>query len=147
MRRLLKTLPLKIVFIWLTFNPLAAQAATSTLRDLVKKPLRLVAEKAFLIKPGDKTERSPLDLFGLYLNLMLAFVGVVFIVQVVHGGYLWMTASGNEEQLKKAQSKITNGAVGAAIVFLAYVVTAFVLYLVTDWAGVPGGFEEAAPAP
>lgn len=129
----------KFLLLWLAFIPLSARA--ESLMNIVKDPLKDVAKKA-LLKQGEAAA-SPLDLFGLYLNLMLAFVGVIFVVQVVHGGYMWMTAGGNEEQITKAQKKITNGAIGAAIVFLAYIITAFVLYMITDWANIPGGFTNA----
>lgn len=131
----------RALLLWLTFGPMTAHAESLT--NIVKDPLNEVAKKAKLIEEG-KTVGSPLDLFGLYLNLMLGFVGVIFVVQVVHGGYLWMTASGNEEKVKKAKDKITNGAIGAAIVFLAYIITAFVLYMITQYAGIPSGFETPA---
>ena len=127
--------------LYLILGPKIA-SAQSPLRDLVKKPLLEVAEKALLIKRG-ATVGSPLDLVGLALYLMLAFVGVIFVVQVVLGGYMWMTAGGNEEQIKKAQGKISNGAIGAAIIFFAYIITAFVLYMITTWGGIP--FDAAAP--
>lgn len=130
----------QILIPWLAFGPIIARAETLT--NIVTDPLKDVAEKAKLAQRG-VVVGSPLDLFGLYLNLMLGFVGVVFVVQVVHGGYLWMTASGNEEQLKKAQHKITNGAIGAAIVFFAYIITAFVLYTITAWGGIP--FDTTTP--
>ncbi|OGL70551.1 hypothetical protein A3E96_02650 [Candidatus Uhrbacteria bacterium RIFCSPHIGHO2_12_FULL_46_13] len=116
-------------------------AQAETLTNIVKDPLKDVAEKAFLIKRG-ATVGSPLDLFGLYLSLMLGFAGVVFIVEVVHGGYMWMTAGGNEEQIKKAISRITNGAVGAAVIFFAYLITAFALGLITEGAGIDAGFTQ-----
>ena len=130
------------IILWLIFVPIAVNAQLS---KIVKDPFKDVAKFAAFIKEGDTTERSLLDLFGLYLNLMLRFIGVVFVVQVVHGGFLWMTASGNEEQVKKARDKITNGAIGAAIVFLAYIITAFILYIITAGAGIPAGFETTAP--
>ena len=130
------------IILWLIFVPIAVNAQLS---KIVKDPFKDVAKFAAFIKEGDTTERSLLDLFGLYLNLMLRFIGVVFVVQVVHGGFLWMTASGNEEQVKKARDKIINGAIGAAIVFLAYIITAFILYIITAGAGIPAGFETTAP--
>ena len=94
--------------------------------------------KSGLTASGNSDNRSVLDLFGVYLSIALGFVGITFTVQIVHGGYLWMTAGGNEEKVKKALSKITNGAIGAGVVFSAYIITYFILSEFTREAGIPG---------
>lgn len=60
------------------------------------------------------------------IQAALGLLGIIFLVIVVFAGYRWMTASGNEEQVKKAQDAIKRGIIGLAIVILAYAVTAFV---------------------
>jgi hypothetical protein len=140
---------LAAVLLWLTFGPLPALAQSvpsGSLKDTVTKNFRNVARWAGLTKTEDQPAQSVLDLFGVYLQLSLGFVGVIFVVQVVHGGYLWMTAGGNEEQVKKARSKIANGAVGAAIIFLAYLIAVFALTIIAQQADIPdgGGFPPAS---
>lgn len=83
------------------------------------------------------------DLFGVYLQLVLAFVGVTFLIQVIHGGYIWMTAAGNEESIKHAQAKIVNGAIGVVVIFMAFILTYFLVYQFGTEAGVTIG----APTP
>lgn len=123
----------------------ALPARADGLRDLVNGNTRSVAEFAQLVKRGDAVDRSPLDLFGLYLNIMVGFAGIIFVVQVVHGGYLWMTAGGNEEQVRHARDKITNGAIGVVIIFFAYAITLAILTIVSQRAGVDAGFGGLTP--
>jgi amino acid transporter len=73
---------------------------------------------------------EPLSLpaiIGQIISLALLFVGVIFMVLLIYGGFLWMTAGGNEEQVKKAKKLITNTAIGLVIVIAAYAITHFVI--------------------
>ena len=64
---------------------------------------------------------------GQAIQPALALVGVAFLALAVYGGFLWMTAKGNEEQVKKAQSILTSATIGAIIVLGAYAITRFVM--------------------
>ena len=121
-------------WLWLAAWPVLAQSLPET----INSNLLDTAVKSGLTASGNSDNRSVLDLFGVYLSIALGFVGITFTVQIVHGGYLWMTAGGNEEKVKKALSKITNGAIGAGVVFSAYIITYFILSEFTREAGIPG---------
>lgn len=112
------------------------------LRSIIEENYKSIASHAKL-RTGTETDRlSPLDLFGLYFNIATAFAGILFIVQVIHGGFLWMTASGNEDQVSQARSKIINGTIGAGIVFSAYILVVFVLSQLATFVGIDeGGFN------
>ncbi|MBI4812330.1 hypothetical protein HY798_02705 [Candidatus Falkowbacteria bacterium] len=47
---------------------------------------------------------------------------------MIYGGYTWMTASGNEQQVEKAKGIIKNAVIGLIVVLAAYVVTAFIYW-------------------
>lgn len=81
------------------------------------------------IGPGGATpERATITLYiGGIIKIALDFLGIVLLVIILYGGYLWMTAGGNEEQIKKAKAWITNGVIGVVIVIAAYVVSYFVI--------------------
>jgi len=68
------------------------------------------------------------EIIGLILQIALSFLGVIFLVLMVYGGYNWMTALGNEEQVKKAQEAITAAVIGLVIVILAYAISWFVIF-------------------
>jgi hypothetical protein len=72
---------------------------------------------------------------GNFIEILLSFLGVVFLVLIIYGGFMWMTAQGNEEQVGKAKKIIVNSVVGTVIVMLAYAITFFVLWATSDSAG------------
>jgi len=79
------------------------------------------------------------SLIGRIINALLGLVSVVFLVLMIYAGFLWMTAGGNEEQVKKAKNLIIGTIIGAAIIFAAYAITIFVV----DAIAPPGASQEA----
>ncbi|MFA6548147.1 MAG: hypothetical protein WCT11_04395 [Candidatus Magasanikbacteria bacterium] len=71
---------------------------------------------------------------------VLSLAGTIFLVLTIYAGILWMTASGNEEQVTKAKGIVTQAVIGLAITLAAYAITAFVTGKLTS---TPAG----APAP
>lgn len=64
---------------------------------------------------------------GKYIRVALSLSGTIFLVLTVYAGFLWMTASGNEEQVTKAKEIITRASLGLFITLAAFSITAFVL--------------------
>lgn len=60
---------------------------------------------------------------GSYIQIVLSFLGVIFLVLMIYAGYLWMTARGEEQSITKAQSIIKNSIIGLIIVLAAYIIT------------------------
>lgn len=69
----------------------------------------------------------PEQIIANLIEVTLSVVGVILIILVIYGGYLWGTAGGNEERAKEAQRLIRNAVIGVIIVFGAYFITAFVV--------------------
>jgi len=70
------------------------------------------------------------DLPGIVINIInvvLGFLALIAVIFVIIGGFEWMTAGGNEEQVKRAQTRLKNGLIGLVIIFLAYGIVTFVL--------------------
>lgn len=76
---------------------------------------------------GDVSETTIEDFVGDIINTLLSLTGVIFICLIVYGGYLWMTAQGHEDQIKKATSVLRAAFIGIIIVVLAYGITYFVI--------------------
>ncbi|MEK7072917.1 MAG: pilin [Patescibacteria group bacterium] len=85
--------------------------------------LKTTAEKAGL----PTSETSLPVLVGTILNSVLSLVGVIFLVIIVWGGFLWMTARGNDQQVEKAKQLITSAVIGLIIIAGGYTITNFVL--------------------
>ncbi len=64
---------------------------------------------------------------GTIINIALSLLGVVFLGLMVYGGYLWMTARGNEQQVEKAKNTIITAIIGLVIVLVAYAISYFVI--------------------
>lgn len=84
-------------------------------------------------------------IMGNILGTVLSFIGVLFFVLMVFGGFLWMTARGNEEQTKKALGTITSAVVGLVIVLSSYAITSFV-FKTANIADVSEPVASVAPA-
>ncbi len=61
------------------------------------------------------------------IRASLSLLGIIMVALLVYGGYLWMTAMGNEEQITKAKQIIRNAIIGIAIVLSAYAISVFVI--------------------
>ncbi len=53
----------------------------------------------------------------------LSAVGIIFFLAMLYGGYLWLTAAGEEEQITKAQGVVKAAFIGFLITLLAYALT------------------------
>ncbi|MCX7779210.1 MAG: hypothetical protein N2259_03155 [Patescibacteria group bacterium] len=79
------------------------------------------------------------DLPGLVFSIIryiLGFLGVVAVVVIIIGGFMWMTAAGNEEKVAKAKKVLVQGLIGLVIVMLAFAIATFVMSMIrTSTAG------------
>lgn len=96
-------------------------------------------DEAFDIKPNSKLNQAaggagydidsadPFYLISTIINTVLSFLGVIFLILMVYGGYMWMTAAGDEQKVDKAKDLIKNAIIGLIIVIAAYAISYFVL--------------------
>ncbi len=68
---------------------------------------------------------------GTITGALLSLVGVLFFLLALYGGFLWMTARGDESQATKAKGIIIDAVIGLAIVSAAYIITSFVFKAIT----------------
>jgi len=85
---------------------------------------------------GIQTERELAEIIGSILQAVFGLLGIVLLVLILYGGFLWMTASGNDEQVKKAKQIITNSVIGLVIIMAAYAIASFVVDAITNATGV-----------
>ena len=71
--------------------------------------------------------KNPEDIIVQGIGLVLTFVGIIFLVLMIYGGFRWMTARGNESEVDKAKKVIIQSTIGIVIVFAAYVISYFVI--------------------
>lgn len=73
-----------------------------------------------------KYGQSVPELTGTIIGSALSIIGVIFFILLVYGGFLWMTARGEEGPIKKAQETIIAATIGLIIVLGSYAITNFV---------------------
>ncbi|MBU0619474.1 MAG: hypothetical protein ABII94_01395 [Patescibacteria group bacterium] len=69
---------------------------------------------------------SPASIISAVIKIALSLLGVVFLLLMLYGGYLWMTARGNEQEVEKAKNIITSAVIGMLIVIGSYAITYFI---------------------
>lgn len=89
-------------------------------------PLEEIAKQAKYDTTG-VTDTSLSETIGGFIRAILGMVGVIFFALTFYAGYLWLTASGSEDQIEKAKSILTAATIGLIIVFLSYGLTSLVL--------------------
>lgn len=89
------------------------------------KVLQNGLDKAAPVELKGNTE--PSVIVGNVLSAALGLLGVVLFGYLLYGGYLWMTAGGDDGQVKSAKSVIRNAVIGLIIIVLAYTIASFVI--------------------
>ena len=72
------------------------------------------------------------------INYILGAAGLVAVIYLILGGFSYITASGNEEQTKKATKTLFNAVIGLVIIFAAYAIVVTVQRVVFGQGGSGG---------
>lgn len=81
-------------------------------------------------------ETRPEVMVGQIIRSFLGVLGIVALVLIIYGGFLWMTAAGNEEKVKKGKAVLTWAVIGLIVIFGSYAITDFVVSKVITAVGV-----------
>jgi type IV secretory pathway VirB2 component (pilin) len=76
---------------------------------------------------GIASTRSVTELIARVINILLFFAGIVAVVFVIIGGFMYMTARGNDTQAGQGIKTLKHALVGLVIVILAYVLVRVVV--------------------
>lgn len=60
------------------------------------------------------------------VNLLLGFLGIIAVIILLWGGFMWMTAAGDEGKVDKAKKLIVAAIIGIIIIIAAWSIVAFV---------------------
>jgi len=61
------------------------------------------------------------------VRVLLGFLGIIAIVVMLYGGFVWLTSGGNEEKVGQAKKIISAGIIGLVIVFISFAIATFVI--------------------
>lgn len=118
---------LVFVFFLLLSVPFVALAQSSpapTVTNPVLNKLQEVGSGGGYVT--NTTIANPAKVAGLVVRAFINFLGIAFIILMVMAGYNWMTAAGNEEQVKKAQTTIKQSLIGLVVAVSAWTLWNFV---------------------
>jgi len=96
--------------------------ALATSDDLLEE----IGEKAG-IGAADTGEQQLVDIVGTVISVLLSLLGVIFLLLLIYGGFLWMTSRGNEDIVDKAKRIIQDSIIGLIIILAAYAISRFVI--------------------
>lgn len=65
------------------------------------------------------------------IRAALGVVGSVALLMFIYGGFLWMTAAGNEKKVQQGKDTLVWATLGLAIIFAAYAILNFVIGALT----------------
>ncbi len=75
---------------------------------------------------GYKEDVSLASATGQVVRAALGLLGIIFIFLIVIGGYKWMTAGGNEENVKIATNYIKRATIGLIVILSAWAIWFFI---------------------
>ena len=61
------------------------------------------------------------------VRLLMGFLGIIAIIIMLYGGFVWLTSAGNEEKVGQAKKIITAGVIGLVVIFISYALATFVI--------------------
>ena len=86
-------------------------------------------------KAGISSTKTLPEILGNIINVVLGFLGIVFLVLLLYAGFMWMTAQGDEKKVDKARTMISQSIIGLIIIVAAFAISNFVLGSLVNVAG------------
>lgn len=83
-------------------------------------------EAGYDVSAANAGEYSVNSMITTAITAVTSLLGTIFVILIVYGGVLWMTAEGSEEQVKKSKKIMAEAAIGLFIVLAAYAISYFV---------------------
>lgn len=78
---------------------------------------------------------DPVVIVATIINGVLTILGVVAVALIIYGGFVWMTAGGNEENVKKARGILKAAVIGLIIILASYGITLYVFSVIESATG------------
>ena len=66
------------------------------------------------------------------VKYLMTFLGIIAVAVILYGGFIWMTASGNDDKVDKAKKLIIAGAIGLIIILAAFAIVQFVVTMTNN---------------
>jgi len=107
---------------WLLALPVMAQPSVPGGSD----PTNIVPEAQTTFRIDDL-----LDLVVTIANWILVFIGIIGVIFLLYGAFIYITAGGNDEKVGQAKKTIIYALIGIAVAILAFAIVSFVASIIT----------------
>ncbi|MEA1962842.1 MAG: IPT/TIG domain-containing protein, partial [Patescibacteria group bacterium] len=80
-------------------------------------------------------ETSETDVKAFIVNIIryvLTFLGIIAVVMVMYGGFVWMTSNGHPDRIQKAKNILIAAVIGLIIVLSAFAIVIFIVDITSD---------------
>ncbi|MEI7741343.1 MAG: Ig-like domain-containing protein [bacterium] len=94
---------------------------------------------------GDGGTGGLIGIVSNIINIALGFIGVLVLVYMLYGGFLWMTSGGEDKKVTKAKQTIVNALIGLVIVLASWGITTFIIGMLVGATGGGGGGGGSTP--
>ncbi len=118
--RTLARVGLIVTLLAATALPVFAQGVTGKIGEGLKKA---ATESGYT--SGGTTDLP--TIIGRVIGVALTLLGTLLLAYIIYGGFLWMTAGGEEKNVIKAKEMIKNAVIGLVIIVAAYAISTFVI--------------------
>lgn len=81
---------------------------------------------------GTGGEEDPRNLVVEIIKYFITFLGLIFTILIIWGGFRWMKAGGNEQEVASAKKTVVAAVIGMVIILAAYAITYFIAELTYD---------------
>ena len=71
-------------------------------------------------------DADPRDAVVTLISLLMTFLGIIAVIIMLYGGFVWMTAAGSEEKVSKAKKIIASGIIGLIVILSSFLIINFV---------------------
>ncbi len=76
--------------------------------------------------------KDPRDMAVSIIQVILGFLAIIVVLLILYGGFVWMTAGGNEDKIASGKKIITAGVVGLIIILAAWGIARFVVTVILN---------------
>jgi len=98
----------------------------------------------FANSAGIETTSSLPTIIGRIVQVFLAVLGIILILLIIYGGWIWMSSAGDPAKIEKAKKIIINAIIGVIVVSLAFAIATFVMNALSG-TGIRGGRGSVIP--
>ena len=73
------------------------------------------------------SDSDPRAISANVINIILGFLGIIAVMLVLAGGFMWMVSGGNEDKTTQAKKLLTSGVIGLIIILAAFGIAKFLV--------------------